>query len=188
MQYRLPFLLTFFTLTTFAHSADPDYAIKIHRPDKAGMKFDVAITSALKREMTTSINGRETPAQDEVLAVELKATAEIVEADSAGRDLKVTYVVEKCVKSTGDKDEEILPKGKIFTATIGPDKKKTIYTTPDGKITDAQAEALDLVADLPPPDAALPDELYGPKGRQKIGASWEINSNAMAEDLKRHDY
>ena len=44
------------------------------------------------------------------------------------------------------------------------------------------------MADLPPPSAALPDELYGPKGRQKIGASWEINSNAMAEDLKRNDY
>src|SRR6185312_5776518 len=62
------------------------------------------------------------------------------------------------------------------------------YTTPDGKITDAQAEALDLVADLPPPEASLPDELYGPKGKQKIGASWAINSDAMAEDLKRHDY
>jgi len=169
-------------------AADPDYAIKIHRPDKAGMKFDVAITSALKREMTTSINGRETPAQEEVLAVELKATAEIVEVDEAGRDLKVTYVVEKCVKSSGDKDEEILPRGKIFTAAVGPDKKKTIFTTPDGKLTDDQSEALDLVADLPAPDAALPDELYGPKSRQKIGSSWSVNSSAMAEDLKRHDY
>ena len=57
---------------------------------------------------------------DEVIAVELKATAEIVEVDKEGRDLKVTYVVEKCVKSSGDKDEEILPKGKIFTAAVGP--------------------------------------------------------------------
>src|SRR4051812_6118991 len=132
MQNRLSFLLPLFILTTFAFAADPDYAIKIHRPDKAGMKFDVAITSALKREITTSIAGRESPAQEDVLAVELKATAEIIEVDAAGRDLKVTYVVEKCVKAVGDKDEEILPKGKVFTAAIGPDKKKTVFTTPGG--------------------------------------------------------
>src|SRR5213075_1343574 len=128
MRNRFCFVLPILLLANLAIAADPDYEIRIHRPDKAGMKFDVAITSALKREITTSFNGKETPAQEDVVAVELKATAEIVEADSAGRDLKVTYFVEKCVKSTGDKDEEILPKGKIFTAAIGPDKKKTIYT------------------------------------------------------------
>src|SRR5258705_8146986 len=98
MRHRLSLLLSFFTLTTlttFAHSADPDYDIKIHRPDKPGMKFDVAITSALKREIITTINGRPAPQPDEILAVELKATAEIVEVDDKGRDLKVTYVVEK---------------------------------------------------------------------------------------------
>src|SRR5438045_6803322 len=103
MRQRLYFFLPILALATLASSNEPDYEIRIHRPDKAGMKFDVAITSALKREMTTSINGRETPAQEEVIAVELKAVAEIVEVDDAGRDLKVTYVVEKCVKSSGEK-------------------------------------------------------------------------------------
>src|SRR5437868_8859425 len=135
-----------------ALAADKEYEIKIHRPDKAGMKFDVAITSALKRETTTTIEGRATRDPEEVFAVELKATAEIVEVDEKGRDLKVTYVIEKCVKAAGEKDEEVLPKGKVFTASIGPDGKQTVYTAADGKLTDEQTQALDLVADLPPPN------------------------------------
>ena len=35
---------------TVALAAEKGYEIKIHRPDKAGMKFDVAITSALKKD------------------------------------------------------------------------------------------------------------------------------------------
>src|SRR6266850_3390252 len=161
MRHRLSLLLSFFTLTTlttFAFSADPDYDIKIHRPDKPGMKFDVAITSALKREIITTVDGRATRDPEEVFAIELKAVAEIVEVDDKGRDLKVTYVIEKCVKAAGEKDEEILPKGKVITAAIGADGKQTVYTIADGKLTAEQTEALDLVADLPPPNAALADE------------------------------
>ena len=172
-----------------AVAAEKEYPIKIHRPDKAGMKFDVAITSALKREMTTTIDGRATRDPEEVFAVELKATAEIVEVDDKGRDLKVTYVIEKCVKSAGEKDEELLPKGTVVTAAIAENQKDTIYSIADGKkLTEEQKEALDLVADLPPPNAALVDELYGPKGAQKIGDSWSVNSGAMADDLKRNDF
>ena len=176
-------------VATVALAAEKGYEIKIHRPDKAGMKFDVAITSALKREVSTTVDGRETRNPEEVFAVELKAVAEIVEADEKGRDLKVTYVIEKCVKSAGEKDEELLPKGKVLTAAIGSDGKQTVYTVADGKkLTEEQKDAIDLVADLPPPNAALADELYGPKGAQKIGDSWSVSGSAIAEDLKRNDF
>ncbi|HEV8604553.1 MAG TPA: hypothetical protein VGQ99_04265 [Tepidisphaeraceae bacterium] len=188
MRFRLWHLSLIFSLCGLAQAAETDYEIRIHRPDKAGMKFDVAITSAVKREVVTTADGRATRDPEQVVAIELKAVAEIVEVDEKGRDLKVTYVVEKCVKAAGEKDEEVLPKGKIFTAAIGPDGKRTVYAAADGKLTDEQIEALDLVADLPAPDAALADELYGPKGRQKIGDTWSVNAGAMAEDLKRHDY
>ena len=186
-------LCTYLVLSVFtcslALAAEKEYEVKIHRPDKAGMKFDVAITSALKREITTTIDGRATREPEEVFAVELKATAEIVEVDEKGRDLKVTYVIEKCVKSAGEKDEELLPKGTVITAAIGQNAKDTDYSTADGKkLTEEQKEAIDLVADLPPPNAALADELYGPKTAQKIGASWSVNSSAMAEDLKRNEF
>jgi len=175
-------------ICSVALAAEKEYEIKIHRPDKAGMKFDVAITSALKREITTTIEGRATRDPEEVFAVELKATAQIVEVDDKGRDLKVTYVIEKCVKSAGEKDEEILPKGTVVTAAIGENAKDTVYSVDGKQLTEEQKEALDLVADLPPPNAALPDDLYGPKEPQKIGASWSVNASAMAEDLKRNDF
>lgn len=182
------FLLSILFTGALARAAEKEYDIRIHRPDKKGMKFDVAITSALKREVSEIADGRATHDPEEVFAIELKAVAEIVEVDDMGRDLKVTYVVEKCVKAAGENDEEVLPKGKVFTASIGPDGKQTVYTAADGKLTEEQTQALDLVADLPPPNAALADELYGPKGPQKIGASWSVSPEAMAEDLKRHEY
>lgn len=188
MRLCICLVLSILLTAGLARAAEKEYEIRIHRPDKAGMKFDVAITSALKREITTTIDGRATRDPEEVFAIELKAVAEIIEVDEKGRDLKVTYVLEKCVKAAGEKDEEILPKGKVITAAIGPDGKQTVYTMADGKLTDEQKEALDLVADLPPPNAALADDLYGPKDPQKIGASWSVNASAMAEDLKRHDY
>jgi len=188
MRFCISFVLAILITTGLAQAAEKEYDIRVHRPDKAGMKFDVSITSALKREVSKTADGQATRDAEEVFAVELKAVAEIVEVDDKGRDLKVTYVIEKCVKAAGDKDEEILPKGKVITAAIGADGKQTVYTAADGKLTDVQKEALDLVADLPPPNAALGDELYGPKGPQKIGDSWSVNSAAMAEDLKRHEY
>src|SRR3954447_14265075 len=92
------FVLSILLTAGLASAAEKEYEIRIHRPDKAGMKFDVAITSALKREVDTA---------EEVIAVELKAVAEVIEVDEKGRDLKITYVIEKCVKAAGDKDEEI---------------------------------------------------------------------------------
>jgi len=188
MRFCTCLVLSVLITGALARAAEKEYDIRIHRPDKAGMKFDVAITSALKREVSTIADGRATHDPEEVFAIELKAVAEIVEVDDKGRDLKVTYIVEKCVKAAGDKDEEVLPKGKVFTASIGPDGKQTIYTAADGKLTEEQTQALDLVADLPPPNAALADELYGAKGPQKIGATWSVSPEAMAEDLKRHEY
>src|SRR4051812_3494482 len=182
MRFRtsLVFLLL---LASVALAAEKEYEIKIHRPDKARMKFDVAITSALKREGSTTTDGRTTRDAEEVFAVELKATAEIIEVDEKGRDLKVTYVIEKCVKSAGEKDEELLPKGTVITAAVAENRKDTAYSMADGKqLTEEQKEAIDLVADLPPPNAALADDLYGPKEPQKIGASWSVNAGAMVED------
>jgi hypothetical protein len=167
---------------------DKEYEIKIHRPDRAGMKFDVAITVAMKREMTRMANGQALREPEHVSAVELKGIAEIVEVDDKGRDLKVNYIIDKCIKVEGDKEEELLPKGAVLTSSLGADRKTTVYTVPGRKLTEAQIDALDLVADLQPPDAALADALYGPKGKQKIGASWDVSSAAMAEDLKRNDY
>src|SRR5258706_4369030 len=188
MRFCTCLVLSILISGALARAAEKEYEIRIHRPDKAGMKFDVAITSALRREVTAVNDGRATRDPEEVFAIELKAVAEIVEVDDKGRDLKVTYVVEKCVKAAGEKDEEVLPKGKVFTASIAADGKRTEYTAADGKLTDEQKEALDLVADLPAPKHVLVDELYGPKGPQKIGATWSVNAEAMAEDLKQHEY
>jgi hypothetical protein len=188
MRNAIRVLVLALLCVTLCGADEKEYEIRIHRPDRVGMKFDVAITSAMKREMTTNINGQETREPEQVMAIELKAVAEILEVDDKGRDLKVNYLIEKCVKAEGDKDEEILPKGTVLTAALGPDKKTTIYTIPNGKLKDTQTEALDLVADLPPPDAALADDLYGPRGKQKVGATWDVNSANMAEDLKRHEY
>src|SRR3954468_15946986 len=118
MRFCTCLVLSILITGALARAAEKEYEIRIHRPDKAGMKFDVAITSALKREVTTTLDGRATRAPEEVFAIELKATAEIVEVDEKGRDLKVTYVIEKCVKSSGEKDEEILPKGTVITAAV----------------------------------------------------------------------
>jgi hypothetical protein len=181
-------LLSMIVLCGWARADEKEYEVRIHRPDRAGMKFDVSITSAIKREMITTMEGRPTREPESVMAMELKAVAEIVEVDEQGRDLKVTYLIERCVKVEEDKEEEILPKGALLTTTLGPDGKRTVYTVKEGKLTDAQTEALDLVADLPAKEAALADDLYGVKGRQKIGATWEVSSAAMAEDLKRNDY
>ena len=141
MRFCTCLVLSVLITGTLARAAEKEYDIRIHRPDKAGMKFDVAITNRCQREVSTIADGRATHDPEEVYAIELKAVAEIVEVDDKGRDLKVTYVVEKCVKAAGEKDEEVLPKGKVFTASIGPDGKQTIYTAADGKLTEEQTQA-----------------------------------------------
>src|ERR1051325_7813788 len=145
MRFCICLVLSMLVCGAAVRAAEKEYDIRIHRPDKVGMKFDVAITSALKREVTTVVDGRATRDPEDVFAIELKAVAEIVEVDDKGRDLKVTYVIEKCVKAAGEKDEEILPKGKVLTASIGENGKDTVYTLADGKLTEEQKEALDLV-------------------------------------------
>jgi hypothetical protein len=165
-------------LSALARGAD-DYTIKFDRPDKAGMKFNVVIACARKQENTVTINGKQQPTKDQVIAVQMEAKAEVLEADDRGRDRKVAYTIDKCYKVVDDKEVELLPKGRVLTARL--DGTETALEVNEGKLSDEQISDLKLVVQLDSPEEPGMDDLYGTTDRQKIGGTWKVGTTAAVK-------
>lgn len=168
-----------------ARADEKAYDVRIHRPDEKGKKFDVATAAAVRYWQRQTIGGREQDPTETLLAVELRGRVEVLDVNERGDALKVSWTVEKCTRLYGDeKEEELLPKGAVLFAEAGEDDTKLTFK--GGKLTPDKEYALSLVASLASPNSATSDDLYGVKGKQKVGASWSANAEAIAKDAKRH--
>ena len=167
-------------------AGEEGYVIRMSRPDKAGMKFEVSIASAMRQEVMEKDADETKTLSESVVAVTFEGMAEIMEVDEKGNDLQIKYTVKKCAKSAGEKEETVLKEGQVFVASLKGDK--TIYALTGGKLSPEQEDALGYVAYLSPSDAANTDDIYGTNQKQKVGAEWGINPAVSAKDFKRHNY
>ena len=151
---------------------EQEHVIKLERPGKVGDKYDVRITGAIKRERTQTVGGKALPAQEEVTAVELDASAEIEELDKRGLEKRIAFTVRKCGLVQGDQERQLLPKDAVFTAEASKEGTKFALKG-RGKLTAAQETALGVVLHLSEEGAASMDDLFGTEQRQKPGASWK---------------
>ena len=171
------------SLAAAAFAADEKaYEIKLHRPDEKGAKFDVTIAGAVRQQTRYKLGDESRPPSDQLFGVELKGIVHILEVDEKGNATRAEYTVERCVKVVDNEDTVIVPKGSVIVAEAG--EKDTTLTLKDGELTNEQKSALDIVASLPRTKSPTADEFFGTKEKQRIGASWPVNADVLADDAK----
>jgi len=159
-----------------------DYAIKMTRPAKAGVKYHLNASGSLL-EQKAIITGGKTNLTSSEHRIELSGKAEVLEIDAKGHELKTAITIEKCVKTTGKSQLDLLPDGKtiIATSTNG----QAIFAITDGAtLLPGDAALLQLVVPLYD-GSADPDELFGTAERQHLGSSWPINAAAVVRDMQQ---
>jgi len=172
--------LAFVTLLSTAAFAQ-DYAIKLHRPEKAGNEYKLSVTAKQSQAMDMAVNGVSQKNQKKEIEAQFDGTEKILEVDAKGKETKVTLTVEKFTVTTDGASSEALPKGAVVTASMGADKKPAYEV--DGKAVDpSAAQALSLVVELSK-GGPTDDELFGTTDRKKKGESWTPDPAMIQKSL-----
>jgi hypothetical protein len=167
-----------FVATAFAQ----DYAIKLSRPKKAGMKCHVTGRATEREEQALIVSGR-TNHTENAYDLDFAADAEVLEVDPKGLVKKALFTLETCLKTSKQGREQLFPKGTVIVASS--QEGKTVLSTKDGQpIPPAESKVLSAVISVhnEGPDD---DEIFGTAARQKVGSSWPVNTDVALRDLEK---
>jgi hypothetical protein len=165
-----------------AAADDKTYAIKLVRPPKVGQKYTFTAEGALTRHTTITANGQELGKTDDEYGIHLEGTIEVLTVNKDGEEGKVACTVAKCTRVSPEGEAELIPAGRIITATGG--KEETTFTIDQGKLSDEAKEAIDLVLRMGEEDGYNDDRIYGTTKQQPVGGSWDMDAKASSDEAK----
>jgi hypothetical protein len=158
------------------------YPIKLVRPPKVGQKYTFTAEGAMTRHTVVTINGQKLNASDEEFGVHLEGTVEVLAVNKDGEEGKAACTIAKCTRVTPDGEDELIPTGRVVTATGG--KEETTFSIDQGELSDKAKEALDIVFRMGEEDGYNDDKLYGTKADQPVGGSWKMDAKASSAEAK----
>lgn len=183
-----PLAAALLALTLIAASATADdktYAIKLVRPPKVGQKYTLTAEGAMTRHTVITVSGQPLNTTDDEYGVHLEGTVEVLAVNKDGEEGKAACTITKCTRVTPEGEAELIPAGRIVTATGG--KEETTFSIDQGKLSDEAKEALDLVLRMGEEDGYNDDKMYGTKTEQAVGGSWPMDSKVSSDEAKDDD-
>jgi hypothetical protein len=178
--FGLPFA---FVLLAFVASAfAQEYAVKLSRPSRVGMKCHVTARGTEREERSLVASGR-TNHTENAFDVDLAAESEVLQVDSEGHVTKASFTLENCLKTSKQGREQLFPKG---TAIIASSQEgKTVFSTRDGQpIPPAESKVLSVVISVHN-GGSDDDEVFGTAARQKVGNTWPAKADVALRDLAK---
>src|SRR5215216_1467976 len=161
-----------------------EYEVKIHRKMPVGTKYYLTADGALIRQVKVSTAGQAKQQPDDGFGIHLEGTVEVLALDEIGEEAKVACTVDKCLRISSDGEKELVAKGKTFIAE--GKGKDTHFSMKDGdELPKEASEALDLAISLDTGDEVTDDEMFGTKEKQRVGAAWKVNGEAVSKDAAR---
>ncbi len=200
MQY-LSFRLTFaviaiLSLSTFAQSprtvapvtskvilpAPEKYQVKFNEPDKVGAQFRLAAKQDEKIRSQASALGSVLQDDLKTSVTELAAVVTVLKVSAKGIAQKESFVVEKCLKTTGGATQTILPKGTVVTAAVEGDKVN--FYVKGRRVAEAVREMLEHLVHLNVDD--MRDmEMFEPATPKAVGESWPVDKQKAVTGMRR---
>jgi hypothetical protein len=181
----VPFPTALVVLALIVSSASADertYPVKLVRPPKVGQKYAFTAEGAMTRHTVITVNGQQLNASDDEFGVHLEGTVEVLAVNKDGEEGKAACTVTKCTRVTPEGEAELIPAGRVVTATGG--KEETTFSIDQGKISDEAKEALELVFRMGEEDGYNDDRIYGTKTEQAVGGSWAIDTKASSDEAR----
>lgn len=156
-----------------------DYAVKLSRPDKVGLKYRLEARETKKRSMSIHKGGTELNKEQSRTTVVLQAVVEVRKVGKKGEPLEKKVTIDKFVD---DKDKPLLDNGDVVT--VKTVDGKTVFHMGGRMLSGRAAEFLGDVVKTKTSTTADDDAVFGTKKRRKVGEKWKINSAALAKDLQ----
>jgi hypothetical protein len=168
-----------------APAQTPDYEIKLARPPKVGQKYAIKAEGAMSRNTSYTIDGKDAGTVTDGFGVQLEGTVEVLGVNKDGEEGKAACTVTKCVRITDEGEKEIVPAGRVVTATGG--KEDTTFAVDKGTLSEEAKAALDLVLRMGEEDGYNDDKIYGTSKRQPVGGTWDIDAKAASDEAAADD-
>jgi len=172
-------LLVLACSTVFAQ----DYEIRLHRPQKAGDRYELTASGSMTEQMVLSGKQQVIRENRSSLSCELSGVVTVLETDAMMRDKTIRLVVSRCVLSGDGKsyENEVLAKGTEVIARL--DKKRETFLIDDKPASPEVEKVLGLFF-FPHTSEVTDDDVFGTRERKKVGDSWPVNSSVAARDLE----
>jgi len=159
-----------------------DYEIRLHRPVKVGQEYQMSATGRETQKMTAWAGAQVIKSEVQEMAVEIEASAKVLEVDKNGAASKESIMIGKCLEVKGEAKTPLLPAGAVVVASLDASKEPVFEI--DGQKVGPQAhKALSLVFSLGK-GGVTDDQVFGTPDRKKVGDQWAMNSQLAADDLK----
>lgn len=178
---RVLALIVVAALATSAAAGETSYEIALDRKVEAGAKFRAVSKGTDLQSLVITVGGVVVQETKNEVAVDLDASAEILEIDEHGRSATAKLVVERFAARRNGEAVELLARGtEVIIATSGETDRYTIAGEP---ASDEIVKAFKLVNALPTTDES-DDSVFGTKERKRVGDSWPIDGARAAETFR----
>jgi hypothetical protein len=159
-----------------------DYEIRMERPEKAGVKYELTASGSESEYMTMSDPNQVIKEGKSSISGELKGLVTILETDEMMRESKIKLTVSRCAITIDGKDYEnnVLTKGTEIIALL--DKPKETFLIDNKPVPEEIGKFLSLFFTTNS-SVLTDDDVFGTKERKKVGDSWPVNSTLAAKDL-----
>ena len=140
-------LLALVSLTFVTGLVAQEYAIKLSRPSRIGLKRHVTPRCTEREEQTFVVPGR-TNRTENTYDLDFAAEAEDVEVDAKGHVTKASFTLENCLKTSKQGREQLFPKGTVVVASSR--QGRTVFSTQGGQpIPPAAGKVLSAAISVP---------------------------------------
>jgi hypothetical protein len=191
-RFRLYFVLMnpfrlLFALCLFAGIAvaDETFDIRMARPVKAGARFKLNARVAFQSEATSQLAGF--PVEEEKVNVAWKLSGEmtVVNVTSKGMAKELLLKLDEAESFQDGERAKLFSAGDVITMKYQEEKDEIRI---NGEEPDEhRAELIDALLNVSSDEEATDDEVFGPKGKVKVGDEWTANRDALVTEMKRQN-
>lgn len=159
------------------------YDVRLLRPASVGDAYSMEATCHQTEKMKVVRDGQEVKSKTVEFSLDLATGVRILEVNKTGNATKFSLSVTHFFKTQGEAKTAVIPKG---AAVVGYVDDNGYGFTVNGRPVDQETQqALCAVIQLGKGGRWSDDEVYDPKGPQKVGKSWKINSAVAARNLAK---
>jgi hypothetical protein len=165
--------------------ADETYDLRLARPVKAGAKFKLTARVAFQSETKSQFTGF--PADEEKMNVACKLTGEltVVEVTAKGMVKELRLKLEEAESFEDGEPAKLFSVGDVITMKHHAEKDEIRI---NGEEPDEnKAELIDALLNVSAEEEATDDEVFGAKGKVKVGDEWNADREALATEMKRQN-
>jgi len=185
------FCVLFCILSFNALGKDREFAIHMHRECKVGQKFRLAVKASMQLEIKRHV-GTRSEKEDEVFETDFVGMVTVLKTTKGGGKKKILIVIEKFMITEEGFKFEGLPKDTRLIASL-KDRELVFAEVLEGQeegkplAEGIELDALQQVISLDDEGDVNDDDIFGSKGKRKVGDKWSVNKDKAIEDFRKDE-